>query len=169
MTTPTLEAIFRALNQAGARYLIVGGVAVVAHGYRRYTHDLDLVFDFSTESLEAGLEALRSLGYRPRIPVDLLDFARPELRKQWQEDKGLKVFNVFSDRLPDVTIDLFPVAPFDFEVEYQRAAWYDLVPGLRIPVANIERLIAMKTEANRPLDHVDIDKLRKIQQLADEA
>ena len=41
------EIIFQALEQAGARYLTVGGVAVVLHGTPRFTADLDLVLDLS--------------------------------------------------------------------------------------------------------------------------
>lgn len=39
----TIEAVFDALNAAGVRYLVVGGVAVVLHGHLRTTADLDLV------------------------------------------------------------------------------------------------------------------------------
>jgi hypothetical protein len=35
--------LFAALGQAQARYLVVGGVAVVLHGHPRFTADLDLV------------------------------------------------------------------------------------------------------------------------------
>ena len=37
-----LEAVSAALNQAGVRYLIAGGLAVNAHGYVRLTMDIDL-------------------------------------------------------------------------------------------------------------------------------
>jgi hypothetical protein len=37
------EAVFAALQQAGVHHLVVGGVAVVFHGYPRFTADLDLV------------------------------------------------------------------------------------------------------------------------------
>ena len=37
MQKSSVEAIVCALNEAGVRYLIVGGMAVVAHGYMRFT------------------------------------------------------------------------------------------------------------------------------------
>jgi hypothetical protein len=37
------EQIFEALGQAGVRYVVVGGVAVVLHGHPRLTADRDLV------------------------------------------------------------------------------------------------------------------------------
>ena len=35
MEARSFEAIVRALNEAGIRYLVVGGLAVNAHGYAR--------------------------------------------------------------------------------------------------------------------------------------
>lgn len=43
MELRSIEAVLGALNAAGVRYLIVGGLAVNAHGYQRATMDLDLV------------------------------------------------------------------------------------------------------------------------------
>ena len=65
MKVASLEAIFRALQEAEARYLVVGGLAVVAHGYIRMTKDLDLLLDLSSESLKRSLTVLQGLGYRP--------------------------------------------------------------------------------------------------------
>jgi hypothetical protein len=104
----SLEAIFLALQEADARYLVVGGVAVIAHGYVRLTEDLDLVLDLSSDSLRRALTALQSLGYRPIIPVPLLDFADAELRKDWTENRNMKVFNLISDAIPMSSLTFFP-------------------------------------------------------------
>ena len=37
------EPLFHALNASGARYVVVGGVATVLHGYARLTADIDLI------------------------------------------------------------------------------------------------------------------------------
>jgi DNA polymerase II small subunit/DNA polymerase delta subunit B len=37
------EKIFRSLNKAKVRYLVVGGVAVNIYGYPRFTGDLDIL------------------------------------------------------------------------------------------------------------------------------
>jgi len=39
------EPIFEALNSAQVRYIVVGGVATVLHGFARLTADLDLIVD----------------------------------------------------------------------------------------------------------------------------
>ena len=41
----TIASVFAALDEAGARYVVVGGLAVVLHGYARLTSDIDLVVD----------------------------------------------------------------------------------------------------------------------------
>jgi hypothetical protein len=158
----SLEAIFRALQEADARYLVVGGLAVVAHGYVRLTKDLDLVLDLSTESLRRTLTVLESLGYRPMNPVPLLDFANPELRHDWTENRNMKVFNLVSDQYRDVVIDIFPKEPFAFEPEYARSESKEIAPNVRARVVSVPALIAMKVEANRSQDITDIDKLRKL-------
>jgi len=131
MKVASLEAIFRALQEAEARYLVVGGLAVVAHGYVRVTQDLDLVLDLSGESLPCALGALDSLGYRPIVPVALSDFARPELRRDWIENRNMKVFNLISDRFPDVVIDIFVQEPFAFDAEYRMATIREVAPHVR--------------------------------------
>ena len=40
MELRSIEAVVGALHAAGVRYLIVGGLAVLAHGYQRTTVDL---------------------------------------------------------------------------------------------------------------------------------
>ncbi len=43
MEVRSVEVIVQALNTANVQYLIVGGLAVNAHGYERLTRDVDLV------------------------------------------------------------------------------------------------------------------------------
>lgn len=162
MKLKSLEDIFRALQEAEARYLVVGGLAVIAHGYVRLTKDLDLVLDLSSEALPRALTAFESLGYRPLIPVPLLDFAKPELRHDWIENRKMKVFNLVSDRYPDVVIDIFPKEPFIFDVEYAASVWKEVAPNIQANVVSVSALISLKLEAMRPRDVDDIDKLRKL-------
>jgi hypothetical protein len=161
----SLEAIFGALQEADARYIVVGGLAVVAHGHVRTTQDVDLVLDLSADSLQRALNAFHSLEYRPLIPVSINDFANPELRRDWIENRNMKVFNLVSDRYPDTVIDIFPKEPFSFEAEFARAELKNVTPNIQARVAAIPALIALKIEANRPIDIDDISKLRKLQEL----
>ncbi len=55
------EEVCGALNRARVRYVVVGGVAVVLHGYPRLTADLDLVVDLAPEQAAAAIDALRRI------------------------------------------------------------------------------------------------------------
>lgn len=94
------EPIFEALSRGGGRYVVVGGVAVVLHGYVRLTADLDLVVDLEPEAARRTVEVLEGLGLVPRAPVAALDFAVRERRDEWIREKGMTVFSLFDTRNP---------------------------------------------------------------------
>jgi len=50
--------ICRALNHAGARYLLMGGFAVIAHGAGRVTKDIDLLIDDAPDNVARVRQAL---------------------------------------------------------------------------------------------------------------
>lgn len=83
MERRSIEAIVSALNKSRTRYLVVGGLAVVAHGFVRFTADLDLVLEADPDRLHAGVEALSKLGYKPRAPVVFSEFEDPAKRAAW--------------------------------------------------------------------------------------
>ena len=102
-----IERVLDALNAAGVRYLVVGGVAVVLHGHLRTTADLDLVVQLDRDNVLRAMRALTGLGYRPRAPVAAEAFADEEVRESWVRDKGLTVFSLWSSRaLPWKSISL---------------------------------------------------------------
>jgi predicted nucleotidyltransferase len=162
MERRSVEAVFEALNGSGARYLVVGGLAVVAHGYVRLTADIDLVLDPDPSSLRRAIQALAALGYRPRAPVDFAEFADAEKRRSWARDKGLTVFSVFSPGHRATEIDLFVEAPFDFERAYARAVRFQLADDVEGTFVALDDLIEMKRKAARPQDLEDVESLRSL-------
>ena len=162
MKLASVEALFSALDEAGVRYLVVGGLAVVAHGYVRYTADVDLVLDMSPQNLAKALGVLQDLGYRPQVPVAIMDFSDPKTRESWIQEKGMQVFQLVSERHRETTVDVFVKEPFDFAHEYEQAPRKEISPGLIAPVACIDTLIRMKEAAGRGIDLIDIAQLRRI-------
>jgi hypothetical protein len=53
--------ICRALNDSGARYLLIGGFAVIAHGAGRFTKDIDLLVDDAPDNVALVKRALSVL------------------------------------------------------------------------------------------------------------
>lgn len=46
---PVYLPLFKALNDAGVQYVVVGGIATILHGYVRATADVDLMIDLQSE------------------------------------------------------------------------------------------------------------------------
>lgn len=159
MQKRSIEAIVRALNAASVRYLIVGGLAVVAHGYVRFTVDLDLLLDLEEGNVRRALAALAGLGYRPRAPVPLEQFADPSIRSQWIREKRLTVFSLFSALHPETEVDLFAEVPLDFPRAYAAAVRMEIAPDLAATFVSYEDLILLKRRAGRPQDLEDIARL----------
>jgi hypothetical protein len=57
-----LRALLGTLNEHGVDYVVIGGVAVAAHGYVRATRDLDIVPEPSGHNADRLARALASMG-----------------------------------------------------------------------------------------------------------
>jgi len=154
-----LESVFRSLNGANIQYLIVGGVAVNAHGYGRSTYDVDIVLAMDPVNIIRTFAVLGEAGYAPVVPVTPEEFADRDSRERWRREKGMVVLPMTSDLLPDAPLDLFVAEPFVFSEEYDSALWLELAPGLSIPVIRLETLLTMKRSSGRPKDLADLDEL----------
>lgn len=160
MRASSFEAIARALHQAGVRYLVAGGLAVNAHGYLRFTKDVDLVIQLLPDNVRRAIEALTALGYRPSIPVPVAQFAESEHRERWAREKGMQVFQLWSDQHLETPIDIFVTEPFDFDAEYAQAVIKPFGADLPVQFVTIPTLIRMKQAAGRPQDRIDVEHLR---------
>ena len=134
-----------ALNRAKARYLVIGGIACILHGYARATEDIDILIERTAENADRILKALATLGY---------GFAR-----EWTATEILKrQITVVGD---DPRVDIFTVA---WSIKYAQAASRSdtvAVAGVRIPLIGIDDLIATK-RTGRLQDAADIEVLEEI-------
>jgi predicted nucleotidyltransferase len=156
----SVEAVARALNEARVPFLVVGGLAVNAHGYGRYTADVDMVVQLLPEVIRNAFRALASLGYEPRVPVTADGLADPTQRARWVAEKGMTVLNFHSDRHRDTQVDVFVSEPFDFDAEHARAKVEEIAPGVPVRILRLGALLRLKREAGRPQDLADIAELR---------
>jgi predicted nucleotidyltransferase len=160
MVTPFTQAMV-ALAEAGVRFVVVGGVAVVLQGHARLTVDLDVVLDLAEENVRAAIDVLTSSGLHPRLPVSAQDFADPATREGWVRERGLVVFSLHDPSDARREVDLFAQYPLPFEDLWARADVVE-IPGTTVRVASIDDLIAMKETARRPQDLADIAALRAL-------
>jgi Nucleotidyl transferase AbiEii toxin, Type IV TA system len=153
--------LFNTLNAAGARYVIVGGLASLLRGVGRTTTDVDIALDFAADSTDTAIAALTAGGYRPAVPVDPRQLSDPGKRSQWVNQRSMVVFSFWdsTNKQPTLDILLDPVVPF---AELQRDANHLPLFGTTVPVASIAHLIALKLHSSRPQDLADIEHLRRI-------
>src|SRR5215208_3913077 len=62
----TLARLSSDLDKRGIDYMVIGAVALLAHGYPRFTEDIDLVM--TAEGLRKFHDELIGLGYAPAFP-----------------------------------------------------------------------------------------------------
>ena len=60
-TTDDLVFLCRRLNEAGARYLVLGGFAIIQHGFARATEDIDILIDTDPENFAKVKSAMMGL------------------------------------------------------------------------------------------------------------
>jgi hypothetical protein len=135
--------ILRTLAEHGVDYVVIGGLAVQAHGHPRTTQDLDLVPEPSAANLERLRAALEALGARPvgatrPQPVKLPSGGALEL----DTDAG------------GVDIHLGRPGAAPYADLRSRALALEL--ETEVLVAGRDDLIAMKHASGRPIDRDDI-------------
>ncbi len=157
-----LRPVLEALVDTETRFVVVGGVAVVLHGHARLTMDLDLVIDLGPGKAIAAIDALVAIGLRPRVPVEPRDFADPDIRRGWIEERNMQAFPLEDPNDPRRHVDVFVESPVDFEELWRDSVVKDLGGGLAVRVASIPHLQSMKRAAGRTWDMDDIQALELI-------
>ena len=160
MKLASFDALAAALEGAGVRYLVAGGLAVNAHGYLRFTKDVDFIVQLVPDNIQRAFVALATLGYRPTVPITARQFADATLRESWIREKGMQVLQFWSDEHLETPVDLFVREPFVFDEEYRRALVKPLRGAIEVRFVSISALIRMKEEVGRPQDMIDIENLR---------
>lgn len=136
----------RELNRLGAKYVVVGGFAVIEAGYSRTTGDIDLLVDPAADNEVRVFEALATLpdgAVRELDPGDVAKFTVVRI----------------SD---EVMVDLMAKAS---GISYEEAKGHihvRVLDGVEIPFANPDLLWRMKIRSMRPKDQGDLYFLREL-------
>lgn len=148
-----LGALIGSLNEHGVNFVVIGGVAVGAHGYLRATEDLDIVSEPSAENhdrlatllseLEATLPTAQGRRFDPETDIAAL-----------RRGRNLTVQTSLGD------LDLIQLAagvpPYSGLIASAERA--ELL-GVPVNVCSLDHLRAMKASAGRAQDEADLENL----------
>ena len=153
MISTAIIRVLDELNKANARYMVVGGIAVVAHGHDRTTGDLDIWLSNDNENLKCLRKALIRADFDPE---------QVSLAIESYYERG-KLTITIDERFP---IELMPVyssyIPFDEAYKKSKAAQ---VAGVEMRIVDLDTLLDMKIRAARPKDLSDVKALKEIHNL----
>lgn len=137
--------------------MVIGGFAVGAHGYPRATKDLDIVPDPEPENLERLASLLSDIN---ASVLGMEEFAEEEVVHP--DAAGLEMGGNFVLATSHGRLDIMQLVGPDFEyADLDSAAVEDEVFGHRVRFCGFDHLIAMKEQAGRPEDAIDLQRLRE--------
>lgn len=132
-----------ALNLANVRYIVVGGCAVILHGYYRTTHDIDLIVDSSVESVRKIKESLFEV------------FGSNEVFEIRDDDIKQYAVVRFAPESEEIVIDLIgKIGDISYETAFKDVEEVE-IEGVKIPVCGLSTLIETK-QGLRPKDKEDL-------------
>lgn len=154
--------LLRRLTARGVDFVVIGGVAMILHGAARLTRDLDIIFASDDGNLE-GLgnvlvesEAqLREVGEQVAFVPDSASLRNVQLLTLTTNAGWIDVHRTVEGAPPYAKL--------------RGAAERMDVGGFSILVASVEHMLAMKREAGRPQDLMDIESLEAIKRLRNRA
>ncbi len=139
----------QALQQNEVEYLLVGGYAVILHGYTRTTGDMDIWVLPSKENYRKLAKAFQAFG----MPVfDMTEENFLDTSK----------FDVFTFGTSPVSIDIMTkVKGLSFEEVFPEATLIELDEGLAVRLIGLGDLLKAKRASGRAKDFDDIRHLNK--------
>lgn len=147
--------MLRGLNEAGIRYVVIGGVAATVHGSARVTNDLDVCYDTGPENREALAAVLSGWdahlrGVEPGLPF-IMD------SRTLRDSETLTLTTSAGD------IDLFQRVQGIGEYDDCLARSEPVAVGsVQFAALSLKALIAAKRAVGRPRD---LEHLRELEAL----
>jgi predicted nucleotidyltransferase len=154
--TQQTEKLLVLLQDAGVRFVVIGGVAAISHGAATLTRDLDVAAPLTPDNVERLMTALR-----PYHPTHV---TRPDLGEIQESIERLCEFRLLLidtdlGRL-DVLREVQPLGPAESLVTVEM----ELVEGKRFQVLSLDQLIEVKSFVGRPKDRIVEMELRAIRE-----
>ena len=131
------------LNKNNVRYIVIGGYAVVYHGYVRSTNDIDIWIDIHEDNIKNLIKVLDEFGFSS-LNIKKGDFLPNQIIQLGH---------------PPNRIDLITTpAGIEFETCYESKEQVS-IDDTSVNFIDLENLIKAKKASNRTRDLADIEEL----------
>jgi hypothetical protein len=155
-------AALRVFQHHDVRFVVIGGLAGRLWGSPTMTNDLDVCCAWDRPNLERVAASLVEMEARLRdVPQDVA----------FQLDATSLVNGrnfTFTTRYGSLDLLGEPAGPLDFADLAANARAFD-IGGLTVDVGDLDDLIELKSAAGRPKDRIEVEVLRAVQRVHDEA
>lgn len=151
----TPDKILEVLVRHEVDFVVIGGLAALAHGSNLPTQDVDITPDRSLTNLERLSHALTELGAEVCFGDESLPFAH--------DAESLAAAGVWNLRtaVGELDISMVPNGTEGY-ADLVRDAVPTSILGIMVPVASLADVIRSKQAANRPKDQRVLPVLREI-------
>jgi len=139
-----LREFIELLNALEVRYIVVGAFAVAYHGYPRYTGDIDLFIERSSENAQSLLKAINQFGFGD-LGLSSEDFL--------QQDQVIQL-GVVPNRIDLLTF----LSGIDFHEAWATREQGEIA-GLPVPIISKDLLKRNKAASARSQDLADLEHL----------
>lgn len=156
------QKILTALANHGIRFVLIGGLAAVAHGYPGITFDVDITPSTDRADLARLAAALKDLDAKLRVPGQEYPIDFPLDEHAFDRFTSM----TFRTRYGDLDVVFRPDAPdgaYDFE-RLASAAEERQAFGVTLLVASLDDIIASKSAAGRPKDLTALPLLHRLRE-----
>jgi len=140
------KELFRSLNAKGVEYLLIGGYAVIIHGYVRNTNDIDISVSNDPENIERCLSALDDFGFGGPQLRSALTSNEKDVVRMGVEPMKIEIMNYLNG--------------VDFAAAFERRVTRN-AEDIIINVISLADLIANKEKVGRLQDLLDVEKLKE--------
>ncbi|MFI5218553.1 MAG: hypothetical protein ACHQNT_03610 [Bacteroidia bacterium] len=148
---PVFKKLLLLLNKHKVNYMLIGGYAVIYHGYERSTTDMDIWLKPDNHNRDKLIPALKEFG-----------IGDASLQKLFAVDFSQIQYFFFGEKPGRI----------DFLTQINNVTWSEAEPEVNylplqnemVPVIHYSHLILSKIANNRPQDKADIEMLQKINQ-----
>ena len=148
---------WKILQEHKVVFILIGGYATNLHGYQRFTGDMDIWLNDTTENRQALRKAF--------IACDIGDYPMIETM---QFIAGWTEFHLNNGFTLDILTEMKGLENYTFGECLQMASIAD-INDVQIPFLHINQLIQNKKTVNRLKDQLDVEMLEEIRKLRDES